>query len=290
MKTENWLHTTGWIKWSDRSSPYTSNRATERRNLQRHHRRPAWYLPFQDNLLDLKILSIRAPIYALHNREAMRMIYLSSSKPAIACSAWNHNNSSGNWPHKPLIGALAGALSFSLLISSPSSMAVDSAVLQLQKDSPLTEYCQEEDEVGAEVEMSPAVVTNEGIVEEAWEIVNDSFLDTSSRWSPDKWLVSCNQSLPLSLAILFIVLDAYLWLFSSLMAISIQVFIHSFNCGLVFCRLSIQFTFVSMYMLSIIWTFEVFLNVFFLVSNWCLLVICVKGILLWYALEFPDLT
>ncbi|KZV51062.1 carboxyl-terminal-processing peptidase 1, chloroplastic [Dorcoceras hygrometricum] len=32
-------------------------------------------------------------------------------------------------------------------------------------------------------------VTNEGIVEEAWQIVNDSFLDTGRhRWSPDSWL------------------------------------------------------------------------------------------------------
>ncbi|RVX10836.1 hypothetical protein CK203_018208 [Vitis vinifera] len=32
-----------------------------------------------------------------------------------------------NWPHKTLVGALTGAVSFSLLISSPSSIALDSA-------------------------------------------------------------------------------------------------------------------------------------------------------------------
>lgn len=33
-------------------------------------------------------------------------------------------------------------------------------------------------------------MTNEEIVEEAWQIVNDSFLETGGhRWSPDSWLV-----------------------------------------------------------------------------------------------------
>lgn len=67
-------------------------------------------------------------------------------------------------------------------------MAVDSAAILLQKDSSLTEYCQEDGDVEAEADTSPGVVSNEGIVEEAWEIVNDSFLDTRNRWSPDKWL------------------------------------------------------------------------------------------------------
>ncbi|KAJ1426199.1 Tail specific protease [Sesbania bispinosa] len=35
---------------------------------------------------------------------------------------------------------------------------------------------------------APEVVTNEGLVEEAWQIVNDSFLDTGRhRWSQDTW-------------------------------------------------------------------------------------------------------
>ncbi|KAJ4976439.1 hypothetical protein NE237_001545 [Protea cynaroides] len=38
-------------------------------------------------------------------------------------------------------------------------------------------------------ETAPELVSNEAIVEEAWEIVNDSFLDVGKhRWSPERWL------------------------------------------------------------------------------------------------------
>jgi hypothetical protein len=37
---------------------------------------------------------------------------------------------------------------------------------------------------------APEVVTNEGLVQEAWQIVNDDFLDTGrNRWSQDTWQV-----------------------------------------------------------------------------------------------------
>ncbi|KAK6124112.1 hypothetical protein DH2020_042138 [Rehmannia glutinosa] len=46
-----------------------------------------------------------------------------------------------------------------------------------------------EDEVYADDKLTAEVVTNEEIVEEAWQVVNDSFLDTGRhRWSPDSWL------------------------------------------------------------------------------------------------------
>lgn len=52
------------------------------------------------------------------------------------------------------------------------------------------DVCQEEAAAGNEV--SSASVTNEDIVEEAWEVVNESFIgDAGHRaWSPEKWLVS----------------------------------------------------------------------------------------------------
>ncbi|KAK9267451.1 hypothetical protein L1049_009877 [Liquidambar formosana] len=89
-------------------------------------------------------------------------------------------NSITNWPQKTLIRALtAGALSFGLLISSPSSIALESPSLQTSPPSSYSssEYCREE-EREERSETAPELVTNEGIVEEAWDIVNDSFLDT----------------------------------------------------------------------------------------------------------------
>ncbi|XP_057463541.1 carboxyl-terminal-processing peptidase 1, chloroplastic isoform X4 [Actinidia eriantha] len=91
-----------------------------------------------------------------------------------------------NWPQKILIGALTGSLSFGLLLSSPS-LALESP-LSLAQPSSSTEHCREE-ENEERSERAPELVTNEGIVEETWEIVNDSFLDAGRhRWSPDTWL------------------------------------------------------------------------------------------------------
>ncbi|CAL5346276.1 unnamed protein product [Camellia sinensis] len=95
-----------------------------------------------------------------------------------------------NWPHKALIGALTGALSFSLLFSSPSSVALDSSLLTQSQPPPSSaDYCRQEDQTEDRYETAPGLLTNERIVDEAWEIVNDSFIDTGRhRWSPDTWL------------------------------------------------------------------------------------------------------
>ncbi|KAI8002047.1 hypothetical protein LOK49_LG09G02207 [Camellia lanceoleosa] len=95
-----------------------------------------------------------------------------------------------NWPHKTLIGAVTGALSFSLLFSSPSSVALDSSLLTQSQPPPSSaDYCRQEDQTKDRYETAPGLLTNEGIVDEAWEIVNDSFIDTGRhRWSPDTWL------------------------------------------------------------------------------------------------------
>lgn len=52
-----------------------------------------------------------------------------------------------------------------------------------------TEACREEDSEKRDVVNAPELSGNEGVVEQAWEIVNESFLDPSGkRWSPQSWL------------------------------------------------------------------------------------------------------
>ncbi|CAN1847165.1 Carboxyl-terminal-processing peptidase 1, chloroplastic [Linum perenne] len=88
---------------------------------------------------------------------------------------------------KVVIGVLTGALSINLLITSPTAAALESPILQ---PPPLSEYCREEEAAAAEVAQrsGPPVATNEKIVEEAWEIVNGSFLDVARhRWTPETW-------------------------------------------------------------------------------------------------------
>ena len=102
-------------------------------------------------------------------------------------------DTSNNWTRKTLLGgAITGALSINLLLSSPSLLALESpspSLLQSQS----TEYLCREEETQQEFKVeseAPQVVTNEGIVEEAWEIVNDSFLDSGRRrWTPQSWQV-----------------------------------------------------------------------------------------------------
>lgn len=103
------------------------------------------------------------------------------------------------WAKKTLITALTGALSLTLLVSSPApSFSRDSTSFQPtqppQFSNPLPDRCTEEEQQQEQeedkVELKPEFVTNEEIVQEAWQIVNDSFLDTRRhRWSPQSWLV-----------------------------------------------------------------------------------------------------
>ncbi|BBH01060.1 Peptidase S41 family protein [Prunus dulcis] len=84
------------------------------------------------------------------------------------------------------------SLSFGLLVSSPSSsIAIEfssSSSVQVPPFSQPPEFCSEDEgDETAELGSEPAV-TSEGIVEEAWEIVNDSFLNTSrSRSFTETW-------------------------------------------------------------------------------------------------------
>lgn len=122
--------------------------------------------------------------------------------PSFVNSEKKSFSNSLNLVDKTLIGAISGVLSFGLLLHSPSSVALDySAVdffslsshsLPSSSLSDSSASCIDEDELhefgSSETVSSPA--TNEDIVREAWEIVNDSFLDSGrNRWSPEAWKV-----------------------------------------------------------------------------------------------------
>lgn len=109
------------------------------------------------------------------------------NKPQTLFTTTTSTSTTLNWPQKTLISALTGALSLGLAVSPLSSLALPSPLNQPQNHS--TEYCRQEEREDS-FDAAPESLTNEGIVEEAWEIVNDSFLDTARhRWSPDTWLV-----------------------------------------------------------------------------------------------------
>lgn len=72
---------------------------------------------------------------------------------------------------------LGAALSFGLVFSFPSVSA--------------SQICRDVEPIQETLQTAPEVVTNEGLVEEAWQIVNDTFLDTGRhRWSQDTWQVT----------------------------------------------------------------------------------------------------
>ncbi|XP_074357784.1 carboxyl-terminal-processing peptidase 1, chloroplastic isoform X2 [Apium graveolens] len=101
-------------------------------------------------------------------------------------------------PSFPMMGfpqptfLLAGALSLGLVISTPSCIALESSTTlsssaQLVQSSP--EVCREEESEKRDGLNAPELRSDEGVVEQAWEIVNESFLDPSGkRWSPQSWL------------------------------------------------------------------------------------------------------
>ncbi|KAG8385344.1 hypothetical protein BUALT_Bualt03G0033000 [Buddleja alternifolia] len=78
---------------------------------------------------------------------------------------------------------LSIALSLGLFYASPSN------AISFELSAPQEELNCREEENYASDKVTEGVVTNEEIVEEAWQIVNDSFLDTGRhRWSPDSWI------------------------------------------------------------------------------------------------------
>jgi hypothetical protein len=105
---------------------------------------------------------------------------------------------------KSVIGTLTGALSLTLVFSSPISSVAATNDPYLSVNPPSSSFesslnhfdsapedCPNEEEADTEIQdddIEPQLVTNEGIVEEAWEIVNGAFLDTRSHsWTPETW-------------------------------------------------------------------------------------------------------
>lgn len=105
-------------------------------------------------------------------------------------------NENNNCLSRALSNGFSIILAFGLLFSSPlpslSSVSVNStSSIQSSPSVSLLESsasCREEEE--PETANSPKLLTNHSIVEEAWQIVYDSFLDTTTRhrWSPETWL------------------------------------------------------------------------------------------------------
>jgi hypothetical protein len=98
--------------------------------------------------------------------------------PSITNHRLISSTTTSTWLHNTLVAALSGALSFGFLFSlpSPSSLALQT--------------CADLDPPQEFVQTASQVVTNEGLVQEAWQIVNDAFLDTGRhRWSQDSWQV-----------------------------------------------------------------------------------------------------
>uniref|UniRef100_A0A1D1YIU2 C-terminal processing peptidase n=1 Tax=Anthurium amnicola TaxID=1678845 RepID=A0A1D1YIU2_9ARAE len=128
--------------------------------------------------------------------------YPRSRHRRISCSCGHSSagsSDSSGWPSwQVVLRAVAGAaISFSLLTSSlplsPDAVAAAAdatAAVQLPPASAPSKHCSGEEEPGAASEgREPYVVTNKDIVEEAWEVVNESFLDVGDGgWSPEKWL------------------------------------------------------------------------------------------------------
>ncbi|KAK9150844.1 hypothetical protein Syun_009153 [Stephania yunnanensis] len=98
-------------------------------------------------------------------------------------------------PHRKKLllvhSALSATVSFTLLLSAPS-LATTAVESPSPLSPPSSRTCSEEDSL-SQLEFAkaaPELVTNEGIVEEAWEIVNGSFFESAdrSRWSPEIWM------------------------------------------------------------------------------------------------------
>lgn len=118
-----------------------------------------------------------------HLHQHLSLVIQSSHEQRSSCKF-----NISTWPQSIALHALAAALSFGLVLTpTPPCTAAESTFLQIAP--PPAELCQEEDDQQT-TEIAPQSVTNEGIVQEAWEIVNESFLDAGQhRWSPEKWMV-----------------------------------------------------------------------------------------------------
>ncbi|XP_075106263.1 carboxyl-terminal-processing peptidase 1, chloroplastic isoform X3 [Nicotiana tabacum] len=126
----------------------------------------------------------------------MRLLHSPLPPPLLTSSAPRKTSilpkkASVNYAQKPLQQALSTGislvLSLGLLVSAPNSIFALESPSVLESSNSVNCPENEVEEVYT-TEVSKAV-SNERIVEEAWQIVNDSFLNTSPRsWSPESWL------------------------------------------------------------------------------------------------------
>ncbi|KAL8227781.1 hypothetical protein R6Q57_015365 [Mikania cordata] len=103
-----------------------------------------------------------------------------------------------------LLRSLTGAvISVNLIFFSPLLPLPSPSIASNYTPPVVQSECREEDkqiENEKRFENAPELVTNEEIVKEAWEIVNDSFLGTDrNRWSPQSWLQKKEDILSTSL-------------------------------------------------------------------------------------------
>ncbi|XP_019258490.1 PREDICTED: carboxyl-terminal-processing peptidase 1, chloroplastic isoform X3 [Nicotiana attenuata] len=126
----------------------------------------------------------------------MRLLHSPSPPPLLTSFAPRktsilHKKASLNYAQKPLQQALSTGislvLSLGLLVSAPNSILALESPSLLESSNSLN--CPENEVKEVYTTEVSKVVSNERIVEEAWQIVNDSFLNTSPRsWSPESWL------------------------------------------------------------------------------------------------------
>nr|GMC86584.1 carboxyl-terminal-processing peptidase 1, chloroplastic [Ipomoea batatas] len=114
--------------------------------------------------------------------------------PSPPCGLTTASLHKASVPQKAFITTgFSVALSLGLLISPPSiasefSSDRSSAVSLVQTNEEEQLDCREDEQELSAAAAEPEVASNEGIVSEVWQIVNDSFLNTSRRsWSPEIW-------------------------------------------------------------------------------------------------------
>ncbi|KAK7359149.1 hypothetical protein VNO77_01096 [Canavalia gladiata] len=110
------------------------------------------------------------------------------SPPSASPSFWRPHlpiPSNPTWLRNTFLGA---ALSFGLLFSNPSVSALQSPPSPIPTLYSSSQTCRDVEPPQEMLQTPPEVISNEGLVQEAWQIVNDAFLDTGRhRWSPDTW-------------------------------------------------------------------------------------------------------
>ncbi|XP_009785931.1 carboxyl-terminal-processing peptidase 1, chloroplastic isoform X2 [Nicotiana sylvestris] len=126
----------------------------------------------------------------------MRLLHSPLPPPLLTSSAPRKTSilpkkASVNYAQKPLQQALSTGislvLSLGLLVSAPNSIFALESPSVLESSNSVN--CPENEVEEVYTTEVSKVVSNERIVEEAWQIVNDSFLNTSPRsWSPESWL------------------------------------------------------------------------------------------------------